>query len=159
MIGPELSAVRSPWRTLGWPGLAGALALGAAAAVGSGLVPGWPPSSASAGQAPAPAEASAAPQRLASTSVADPLARLLALAAQEGVSVPRTEQRTRGAGEAGTRLHMPARGAYSDLRRFIEAALMADPRLALESLQLRRQTPEDPMLEADLVWWLAGGSR
>jgi hypothetical protein len=158
MTGAPTRAVRSPWRTLGWPGLAGAVALVAAAWVESGglaLQAGVASddTAATAGAVPAPAP----PRRV--PPVAERLAGLLELALREGVAVQRTEQRARGAGESGTRLHMPARGAYVELRRFIEHALLADPDLALESVLLRRSTAGEALLDAELVWWLAGSAR
>lgn len=158
MSGALLQPVRSVWRTLGWPAVAGALALAAAAVVASGL---WPGPQAD----PAPTESALRPHRVVgqltpvvrpTAPVAERLADLLELALREGVQVQRTEQRPRGAGESGTQLHMPARGSYQALRRFTEAALRADAGLALESLRLRRDTPTDAVLDADFVWWLAG---
>lgn len=149
-----LTPVRSTRRTLGWPGVAGGLALLAATALAAGLMPRAPAVQMIAPSGPVPASTTGTVPP-----VAVRLAHLLERAVHEGVTVVRTEQRPRGAGERGTRLHMPARGGYQELRRFAEAALGADPALALESLQLRRGTPGDTTLEAEFVWWLAGDPR
>lgn len=155
MSAPDLRPVRSAWRTLGWPGVAGALALSGAAVVAGGK---GPDQAAQVEQAPvlsAPTMATLPPMR-AVPPVAERLAQLLELALREGVSVQRAEQRSRGGGEPGTQLNMPASGRYADLRRFVEAALLADPDLALESLRLRRGETSDDVLEAQFVWWMGG---
>jgi hypothetical protein len=85
------------------------------------------------------------------------LAGLLLLAKSNGVQVAHTEQRlVRDArqGQEHWAVAMPAQARYEDLRRFLEAALRADPALALNALRLQRERADVPLLQADLQWAL-----
>lgn len=137
-----MSPLRSPWEEIGWPGVAGLVALAAAAALAvRPPPPPVPPPAAVESRAVAPL-----PQRVA---------RLLDLAQRHQVAVRRTEQRGVSEPAAGTQLSMPARGAYAGLRGFVEAALLQDRDLALTALRMQRSRTGDTELEAELVWWLA----
>lgn len=85
------------------------------------------------------------------------LGALLALAQQHQVQVPRAEQRlvreVRPPRERWA-LSMPAQARYEDLRRFLEAALLRDPALALDMLRLRREDPHSPLLQIEMQWSL-----
>lgn len=163
-----LSRLRPDWRAPGWPGAAGALALLLGAAVAGGLQPHWQAESdrlarelalaQQARRAALTARLQAAPAgTAAAASQAQRVADLLELALRQGLQFSRTEQRADDDG--GLRLHMPVQGGYAELRGFAEAALLADPALALLSLQLRRDAAGGAQLQAELVWWLDGGQR
>lgn len=89
------------------------------------------------------------------------LADLLEIGMRQGLVSARTEHRLSvdtGAGLERLRVTMPLVGGYAQLRGFIEAALRHDPALSLDSLRLRRASPNAAELEADLVWSLHGRS-
>ena len=80
-------------------------------------------------------------------------ADLQALALRHGVQFVRTQQRLDD-DKSALQMAVSARGRYPDLRGFIEAALAADPGLALDGLQLRRADAQTSELEAQLQWAL-----
>ncbi|MDT9000919.1 GspMb/PilO family protein [Paucibacter sp. APW11] len=85
------------------------------------------------------------------------LADLLEIGLRAGLASTRTEHRLSVDARNGLerlRVSMPVQGGYAQLRRFIETALSHDPALSLDSLKLRRQTPQAAELEAELVWSL-----
>ncbi len=85
------------------------------------------------------------------------LADLLALAVRHGVSVARSDLRTESDAAPGVeryRIVMPARADYAALRSFIEAALLAQPALSLDDLQLSRRSVSQADIEAQLQWSL-----
>lgn len=89
------------------------------------------------------------------------LADLLEIGMRQGLVSARTEHRLSvdtGAGLERLRVNMPLVGGYAQLRGFIESALRHDPALSLDSLKLRRASPNAAELEADLVWSLHGRS-
>jgi Tfp pilus assembly protein PilO len=164
-------------RGLGWPGLLGALGLAAALALGL-AAQRWD-REAAALQARADTLRRTAPARdeRATTEAATPaewlrslppaaerqqrLADLLEIGLRLGLTPQRTEHRLSLDADAGLerlRVTMPLTGGYGQLRHFIEAALEHDPALSLDSLKLRRATPQAGELEAELVWSLHGRS-
>ncbi|NCT84300.1 MAG: hypothetical protein GXC94_14220 [Comamonadaceae bacterium] len=164
--------VKALVRALGWPGLAGlvALALAAAAAV---LGQRW---DAQAAALQAEARALRAQARPAATAVAAPvsvqqwqatlpparerqqrLADLLELAIRLDLSAARTEHRlSAGEGLERLRVTMPVTGSYAQLRRLIGAALEHDPALSLDAIKLRRVSPLSADVDAELQWSLHG---
>ncbi|MCV2370561.1 GspMb/PilO family protein [Roseateles oligotrophus] len=85
------------------------------------------------------------------------LADLLEIALRMGLVSARTEHRLTvdaGAGLERLRISMPLTGGYAQLRAFIDAALRHDPALSLDALKLRRNNPNAPELEAELLWSL-----
>ncbi|WP_077034803.1 GspMb/PilO family protein [Pelomonas sp. KK5] len=164
-------------RSLGWPGLLGALALAGALALGL-AARGWD-REATGLQARADSlrrtaavrndtitEAAATPaewlRRLPPAAERQQrLADLLEIGLRLGLTPQRTEHRLSVDSAAGLerlRVTMPLTGGYAQLRHFIEAALEHDPALSLDSLKLRRSTPQAAELEAELVWSLHGRS-
>ncbi|EHR69791.1 hypothetical protein BurJ1DRAFT_0915 [Burkholderiales bacterium JOSHI_001] len=106
---------------------------------------------------PSPVTAQAAFALPAAGRARQRLADLLQLAQRHGVQVVHTEQRlVRDArqGQEHWAVAMPAQARYDDLRRFLEAALRADPALALSSLRLQRERADVALLQADLQWAL-----
>lgn len=152
------------WAALGWPGLLGVLAWGAALVLDATLIDAGPPAESAAAVAPATRTAGAAATAGPVAPVAERIADLVERALAEGLEVRRTEQRpmvpVAGSSE-GVVLVMPVRASYADLRRFVETALRADPALALQALRLQRAQRDEPLLEARLEWWLHenGGRR
>ncbi len=161
-----------PWQAWRWPALLGVAALLLAALLALVLTPRWQ----------AAADAAAAAQRAqlraavrAQPAAAQPaaktplwpspadrdarVARLVALAQDQGLQVLRVQQSwpTSAATPVWHTLSLPLRGTYASHRRYVEAALLADPALALDGLLLRRgATPGDAgLLEAELSWALA----
>jgi hypothetical protein len=157
------------------PGAVLALALLLAAALLAGLLaPRWQQQAVAAQQAadnrarelrqarrvalaPPPSAVNAAFELPAPGRARQRLADLLLLAQRHGVQVAHTEQRlvrdARG-GQEHWAVAMPAQARYDDLRRFLEAALRADPALALNSLRLQRERADVAALQADLQWAL-----
>ena len=85
------------------------------------------------------------------------LADLLEMGLRAGLAGNRTEHRLTVDAAAGLerlRISMPVTGGYAQLRQFIAAALQHDPGLSLDSLKLRRATPQAAEIEAELVWSL-----
>lgn len=85
------------------------------------------------------------------------LADLLEMGLRAGLASSRTEHRLTldaASGLERLRISMPVSGGYAQLRRFIGAALEHDPALSLDSLKLRRNTPQAAEVEAELVWSL-----
>jgi hypothetical protein len=85
------------------------------------------------------------------------LADLLALALRHGVSVAGTELRVEIDAALGIeryRIVMPARGGYAELRSFIDNALLSQPALSLDDLQLQRRSATQGEIEAQLQWSL-----
>lgn len=152
----------TPWPSrLGRPGLAAVLAIAAALPLAGWLTPQWQAQAAARAEAvrrvplaaPPPAAADALP---ALPQVGDPATRvadLLALALRHGVRVDRTQQQLQSQGPVQRlQLSLSAHGRYADLRAFISAALLADPGLALDTLQLRRANAGATELDAELQW-------
>jgi hypothetical protein len=161
-----------PWQAWLWPALLGAAALLPAALLALVFTPGWlaaAEAAAAAQRAELRAAARAQPavaKRVATTpqwpSTADRddrVARLVALAQGHGLQVLRVQQSwpTSAATPAWHTLGLPLRGTYIDLRSYVEAALLADPALALDGLLLRRGAAagDAGLLEAELSWALA----
>ncbi len=85
------------------------------------------------------------------------LADLLEISLRMGLNGARTEHRLSVDPVSGLerlRVNMPLIGSYAQLRQFIGAALAHDPALSLDSLKLRRGTPQAAEVEAELVWSL-----
>lgn len=172
---PEL---KRQLRSLGWPGLAGLVALIAAAALAF-AAQRWDMQAAelqaradrlqarlrvlqASGADQANAEAAVTPdqwheQLPAASARQQRLADLLEIGLRIGLSPTRTEHRLsvdQAAGLERLRVSMPLTGGYAQLRHYIEAALAHDPALSLDSLKLRRTSPLAPEVEAELVWSL-----
>jgi len=167
-------------QALGWPGLLGLLLLLAAAALALGLTPRWEAQAsqweAEAGRlqrqlrAQKLAAAAATPGAQATLTPAQwqlglpsgeqrqqRLADLLELGLRQGLLSVRTEHRLTvdvSAGLERLRITMPVQGGYAQLRGYIDAALLQDPGLSLDSLKLRRANPQTPEVEAELLWSL-----
>lgn len=158
-------------RPLGWPGLAGLLALPVA-----GLL-AWQgqrwDAQASALQAEVrqlrtsagPGRAEVTPQSVQQWQAGLPaaaerqqrLADLLELAIRLDLSGARTEHRLSSSdGLERLRVTMPLSGSYAQLRRYIAAALEHDPALSLDSIKLRRSSPLTGDVDAELQWSLHG---
>ena len=161
-------------RSLGWPGLAGLMALVAAAALIL-LARSWD-SQAAGLQAEADALRGRLRTQIASGAIAEPatpaqwqmnlppaslrqqrLADLLEMGLRIGLTSTRTEHRLSVDAASGLerlRVSMPLVGGYAQIRHYIESALEHDPALSLDSLKLRRASPMAPEVEAELVWSL-----
>lgn len=82
---------------------------------------------------------------------------LLTLADQHGVSLVKGDyqfQPDEVAGFARYRIALPIKGSSTQVRRFVSAALSAQPSLGVESLQLRREQALTDQIEARLEWVL-----
>lgn len=82
---------------------------------------------------------------------------LLTLADQHGVSLIKGDyqfQPDAVAGFARYRMALPLQGGSTQVRRFVSAALNAQPSLGIESLQLRREQAQTDQIEARLEWVL-----
>lgn len=165
-------------RPLGWPGLLGLLMLLAAALLALGPTPRWEAQAsqleAEAGrlqrQLRAQQRVAAAPDAQATLTPVQwqlrlppaeqrqqRLADLLELGLRQGLVSTRTEHRLTldaGAGLERLRITMPVQGGYAQLRGYIDAALLQDPGLSLDSLKLRRASPQAAEIEAELLWSL-----
>jgi len=89
------------------------------------------------------------------------LADLLEMGLRAGLVSARTEHRLSLDSVSGLerlRISMPVTGGYAQLRNFIGAALAHDPALSLDSLKLRRNSPQATELDAELLWSLHGRS-
>jgi hypothetical protein len=156
---------------LGWPGLAGVLALLLAAVAGV-AAQRWD-ARAEALQAeirqlrarPVLAATAAAPISVQQWQAGLPpaaqrqqrLADLLELALRLDLVSTRTEHRLSQAdGLERLRVSMPLSGSYAQLRRFIAAALAHDPALSLDAVKLRRTSPLTADVDAELQWSLHG---
>lgn len=85
------------------------------------------------------------------------LADLLELALRLDLNTARTEHRLVSTdGLERLRVTMPVTGTYAQVRRFLAAALEHDPALSLDSLKLRRVSPQTAEVEAELQWSLHG---
>jgi len=87
------------------------------------------------------------------------LADLLEASIRQGLNATRTEHKLSTDPVAGLerlRVTMPIQGSYAQLRQFIGVALAQDPALSLDSLRLRRPSPQANQVEAELVWSLHG---
>lgn len=172
-----MSSVRRWFSSLGWPGWLGLLCLSAAAAMALGLQPRWDAQTA---QVQAEADRLQRQLRQAKRAESDRpaaeltptqwqlslpasdlrqqrLADLLELGLRQGLMSTRTEHRLTLDATAGLerlRVTMPVQGGYAQLRGFIDAALLQDPGLSLDSLKLRRAHPQTPEVEAELLWSL-----
>jgi Tfp pilus assembly protein PilO len=83
------------------------------------------------------------------------LADLLEISIREGLNSTRTEHQLsvdQAVGLERLRVTMPIQGSYAQIRQFIGAALAHDPALSLDSLRLRRPSPQSNQVEAELVW-------
>ncbi|MFG6457698.1 hypothetical protein [Roseateles sp. BYS96W] len=163
----------SRWgRALGWPGLAGLVAL-LLAAVMAWAGQRW---DAQATALQAEARALRAKARPAASVSAGPvsaqqwqaalppasqrqqrLADLLELSLRLDLRGVRTEHRlTTTEGLERLRVTMPVTGPYAQVRRLIAAALAHDPALSLDAVKLRRVSPLSADVEAELQWSLHG---
>lgn len=82
---------------------------------------------------------------------------LLTLADQHGLSLVKGDyqfQPDAAAGFARYRISLPIKGNSTQVRRFLSAALSAQPSLGVESLQLRREQPQTDQIEARPEWVL-----
>ena len=52
------------------------------------------------------------------------------------------------------RMTLPIKGESDAINRFVQAALLAEPALVLESIQFRRDRPDAQQIEARLQWAL-----
>ncbi len=159
-------------RALGWPGLAGLVAL-LLAAVMAWVGQRWD-DQATALQAEARAlrtkarpvvPVSAGPVSAQQWQAALPpasqrqqrLADLLELSLRLDLRGVRTEHRlTTTEGLERLRVTMPVTGSYAQVRRLIAAALAHDPALSLDAVKLRRVSPLSAEVEAELQWSLHG---
>ena len=85
------------------------------------------------------------------------LADLLEMSLRLGLNSARTEHRLTvdpASGLERLRVSMPLSGNYATLRQFIGSALAHDPALSLDSLKLRRASPQATDVDAELVWSL-----
>ena len=85
------------------------------------------------------------------------LRRLFDAADQAGLELDRGEYRLTEIKEAHLRryqLSLPVSGGYPEIRAFVTQALNADPALALNAIQLRRDRIESPDLEGLLNFTL-----
>lgn len=80
------------------------------------------------------------------------IGRIKAAADEEKVVLERADYRFSNTGDPPVplRIAMPVKGSYSQVRRFINAALMEVPAMALEEFSLVRQTAKDQQVEAQL---------
>lgn len=91
------------------------------------------------------------------------VARLLALAAKDGLLVGglrQTASDAAGAGPGATvqwhAVSLPLRGSYAEIRSFLATALATDAALALDAVQLQREPGGAPdTLRAETTWSLA----
>lgn len=87
------------------------------------------------------------------------LADLLEAAIREGVNANHTDYKLSADQVAGLerlRISMPVQGSYEQIRRFISIALAQDSALSLDSLRLRRTSPQVSQIDAELVWSMHG---
>lgn len=154
---------------LGWPGLAG-LALGVAAATGHyALTPALQAEAEQlAGQAErAAARRAAAPVKALPPSLAERLpgdrrtpeavARLFAAAAEAQLAMDEGEYKLQGEGVPGLQRYqitLPMQGRYPALRGFLAGALNGNPTLALDGINLSRESVESAELQAVLRFTL-----
>jgi Tfp pilus assembly protein PilO len=80
------------------------------------------------------------------------IGRINAAAGEEKLVLERGDYQISKTGEPPMplRITMPVRGTYGQVRRFINAALMEVPAMALEDISLVRQTARDAQMEAQL---------
>lgn len=170
------------WQALGWPGLLGLLLLLAAAALALGLTPRWQAQASQVEAEAGRLQRQLRAQRIAAATAATPgaqaatltpaqwqlglpsgelrqqrLADLLELGLRQGLVSVRTEHRLTvdaGAGLERLRITMPVQGGYAQLRGYIDAALLQDAGLSLDSLKLRRAHPQTAEVDAELIWSL-----
>ena|SRR6218665_2381569 len=168
------AAMRAQLRSMGWPVLAGLVAL---ALAGAALLQAqsWDlqtqrleaetttlRSQLQAQRAAAAMPVVATPKQWIAGLPATParqqrLADLLELGMRNGLVGLRTEHRLSvdiTTGLERLRVHMPATGQYAQLRSFIEAALQQDPALSLDSLKVRRPSAQAADLDIEMVWSL-----
>lgn len=158
-------------KALGWPGIAGMVAL-LLAVVAVVLGQRWD-AQAAALQAEAhalrakarPVAAAALPVSVQQWQAALPaaaqrqqrLADLLELSIRLELNGARTEHRLSTAeGLERLRVTMPVTGSYAQLRRFIGTALAQDAALSLDGIKLRRVSPLSVDIDAELQWSLHG---
>jgi hypothetical protein len=143
----------------GWPGAAALLALLLATPLVLWITPLWEDDTqkqrrqrlSALHPATVPLPAPAAPQLPLAGPADERIAGLLKLAARHGVLVDAAQQHLDPAGAVPTlQLQLTARGAYVDLRAFIDAGLLADAALGLEQLRLQRPGAAAATLRADL---------
>lgn len=82
---------------------------------------------------------------------------LLTLAEQEGLAVEKGEYRPQPDAPGGFlryRMTWPVKGDAAAVRRFILSALRAQPSLALESIQFKRESAAGAAVEARIQWLL-----
>ncbi|MEJ6001559.1 hypothetical protein [Paucibacter soli] len=173
MMRPLMQFVRS----LGWPGWLALALLAGAAGLALGLLPRWEAQTARlqgeadhlqrqlrlrAPAAPASGPAALTPQQWQLSLPAaelrqQRLADLLELGLRQGLVSNRTEHRLTLDASAGLermRVTMPVQGGYAQVRGYIDAALLQDPGLSLDSLKLRRANPQTAEVDAELLWSL-----
>lgn len=173
-----LEQIRFHLRRLGRPGALGALLLVGAAAWQLAVV--QPRAAALAAQLARNADAArvaqaeqaaaaeaagvrAQPALALSPAVAASLRRVFEAAEAAGVALPQGDYRLteiRDAHLQRYQLSLPVRGDYPGIRRFLAAALNAEPALALAGLQLRRSRIESDTVEGllNFTLYLEGGA-
>jgi hypothetical protein len=159
-------------KPLGWPGLAGLMAL-VLAAVALVLGQHWDAHAAALQAQARELRAKARPAAVVATApisvqqwqaaLPAPAARqqrladLLELAIRLDLNGARTEHRLSSTeGLERLRVTMPLTGSYAQIRRFIGAALEHDPALSLDAVKLRRASPLSADVDAELQWSLHG---
>lgn len=169
--------LRTAWRRMGWAGLSlGLLALACATALAASL---WQRQALQALERqpladfvaprraqPLPASPTAEDRERMQAFVAglpshrnipQAVQDLLKLADQHGVLMAKGDyqfQPDAAAGFARYRMVLPVQGAGTAVRRFVAAALHAQPSLGIESLQLRREQAQQAQIEARIEWVL-----
>jgi uncharacterized iron-regulated membrane protein len=82
---------------------------------------------------------------------------MLRLAEEEGLTIRHAEYRAQAEPRGGFmryRINLPVQGKSETVNRYIYEALLAQKNLALESVQLKRETLESQNLEARIQWVL-----
>ncbi len=118
-----------------------------------------------AGSAPQPTLNPSAPARLArfyaglpdARRSADVLGRVLALAAKQGLDLQSGEYRLERQPDDRIqryRITLPVQGSYAQVRRFVDAALLELPALALDDIEFHRVSADATVLDAQLRFTL-----
>lgn len=90
------------------------------------------------------------------------IGRIHEVANGEGVSLSRGEYRLTGSEgpvPLALRIHLPLKGSYAQIRRFVTAALAAVPTLALDDISFQRQGAQEARVEAQVRFTLYIGGR
>ena len=94
---------------------------------------------------------------LAHDDIPDAVQEILDLAERQGLVIARGEYKP-VLDSAGSflryRMTLPIKGESGAINRFVQAALLAEPALVLESIQFRRDRPDAQQIEARLQWAL-----